>query len=98
AAASGVYPDHLVPVHLERGDDGVLLHPSVCADDLDVVRRALVAAVERPRQVPVPRVGAGEVAAVRADAVVDDDPVPAAVLTLAARLVVQPQLVDVEAV
>src|SRR5206468_6702382 len=68
------------------------------ADHLHVVRRALAPAGERPRLVLVAGVGAGEEAAVRADAVVEHDPLAAAVLALATRLLAQRQLLHVQPV
>src|SRR5207237_3754477 len=65
---------------------------------LDVVRRALATAGERPRHVLVARVRAREEAAVRAHLVVEDDPLASALLAFAARLVAQAELVHIEAV
>src|SRR5262245_29906671 len=98
AAGRGVEADHVSLVHVERGHDGVPLHGSVRADHLGEVRRALAAALERPRQLLVPRVRAREEAAVRAYAVVEDYPLAAAVLALAALGVVQPELLDEESI
>src|SRR5205814_9553315 len=95
---AGVQADPVALVYLERGHDSVLLDRAVAADDLDVVRRAVAAAGEGPRRVPVSRVRAREEAAVRADPVLDHDPLAAAPLAFAAGLVAQREAVDEEAV
>src|SRR5581483_11136035 len=94
AAVGGVDADDVALVHLQRGDDRVRLDAPVGADDLDVVGRPFAAVLEWPRLVRVPRVRTGEEAAVRAHPVVEDDALAATELAFAARLVVQPQLVD----
>src|SRR5690606_3390699 len=71
---------------------------AVGADHLDAVGGAGPSAVRPPRGEARARVPHGEEAAVRAHAVVEDDALAAAVLALAARRVVEAQLVDVEAV
>ena len=98
AAGRGVDPDHVAFVHVECSHDGVLFDAAVGPDHLDVVRRALAAAVQRPRLLLVPRVRAGEEAAVRADTVVEHDSLASAALAFAAGDVVERELLHVEAV
>src|SRR5262249_42142303 len=97
-AAGGSNANHVAFIHFERGHDGVRLDAAVGADHFRVVGRSFTAAGEPPRRVAVARVRAGEEAAVGAHAVVEDDAFAAAVLALAARLVVERKLVDVQPV
>src|SRR5262249_13019548 len=97
-AGPGVDPDDVVAVDLQCRHDGVGLDGAAGADDLDVVGGSFEPSFERPRSMLVARVRAREETPVRPHAVLEDDPLAAAKLALAAGLVVEGEPVDIEAV